>query len=507
MVLRKFVRPILDSRLVRTLWQTDAGWHIIGLLPRSLRQYMKAFYRRVLVVPTALPSYVQTKLDPWDRSKPILSVVIPCYNYGRYIQETLQSLRSQTFTDFEIVVVDDGSTEDLTLKTLDDLRNGGIQVLREEKLNVASALNLGIGEARGRYVCCLAADDTIEPTYFEKSLCLLESNPGVSFAYSLVKTFGDEKRVWFTEPFDLRLLLEYNYICAAAVFRRSIWEAVGGFDQTMDGYEDWDFWIKVGKTRSRGKLIPEILFNYRRHGTTLNLRSDRKYKKLIDHIRANHDDVYSHLKRIVEIKRSYHDIRVPEPFLNLSSKAQYGNSSETEGVILGGPLHTRIQQSFWREDTSKPKPKDAINFVFVAAHHVSIGKDIPTSSASNRTYYLDRFLDHYCWIDFVVNLIRTRSARYVIISDPMTISEWAPAIRTRTSALVASLIEDQSELLRLSAKCDEFIALHMVFSEHALRSLIGDFGVPPEKVHSFSGKQPSDIVHEISEILTSYGEK
>jgi GT2 family glycosyltransferase len=468
---------------------------------------MKGFYRLVLVVPTVLPSYVEAHLDPWDRSKPILSVIIPCYNYGRFILETLQSLQSQTFKDFEIIVVDDGSNEELTLKVLHDLRNGGMNVLREEKLNVASALNLGIREARGRYVCCLAADDIIEPAYFEKSLCLLESNLGVAFAYSLVKTFGDDKGTWFTEPFDLRLLLEYNYICAAAVFRRSIWEAVGGFDQSMGGYEDWDFWIKVGKTGFRGRLIPEILFNYRRHGTTLNLRSDRKYKKLIDHIRANHDDVYSHLERIAEIQTSYRDTTMPDPFVNLSAKTQYANPSETEGVILVGSQDTQIEQSFRRKIAINPKPKDAISFVLVATDYVSIERNISTLSASNQTYYLERFLDPYCWLDFVVNLIRTRSARYVIISNPIPTSEWVSVISTRTSALVVNLIQDQPELLPLSAKYDEFIDLHIVFSEDAVRSLIGDFGVPPEKIRSLSSTQSSDILDEILKILTSYGEK
>ena len=508
MVLQKLARMLLDSRRVRAVWQTDVGWYILGLLPDSLRQYLKAFYRRVLVVPTVLPAYTQSKLDSWDHNKPILSVVMPCYNYGRFIREALQSLRAQTFTDFEIIVVDDGSTEDLTLKILDDLRNEGMRVLREEKLNAASALNLGIREARGRYICCLAADDTIEPTYFEKSLCLLESNPGVTFAYTLVETFGDEKRTWFTEPFDLRLLLEYNYICAAAIFRRSIWDEVGGFDQSMEGYEDWDFWIKVGKTGSRGKLIPEILFNYRRHGTTLNLRSDRKYKNLIDHIRANHDDLYSRLERITEIQSGYHDIRVSEPFLNLSSNAQYSNSIRTGGAILVSSNDTHIEQSFSRELAIKPKQEHAVNFVLLAAHDSFFERDISASSVS-QAYCVERFLDPYCWLDFVVNLIMTRSARYVAIVNPILTSEWASAVRTRTSALVVNLIQDQSgsELFRLSAKCDEFVSLHIVFSEHAARALTDDFGVAPEKIQSLANMESSDIVHELSKILRSLEEK
>jgi len=507
LVFQRLAQWLLGSKRVRAIWQSDFGWSLITLLPHPFRQYMKIFYRRVLILPKTYPWYVQTGIERWDSSIPILSVVIPCYNYGRYIRQTLQSFASQTFSDFETIVVDDGSDEQLTLDVLAELQKAGIKVLRQKKSNVATALNLGIGAARGRYVCCIGADDILNPTYFEKCLCLLESNLGVGFVYTLVKTFGDENRIWFTEPFNLRLLLEYNYICAAAVFRKTAWEEVGGFDQKMDGYEDWDFWLRVGKAGFRGELIPEALFNYRRHGTTLNLRSDRKYKKLIDHIRANHNDLYSHLDRIAEVQRSYYDIRVPGPFLNLSSKTQYKNQRETEGVILVASQDTQITQSFWREIANKPKLHDAITVILVAPHHVSIEKEVSTFSPSNQTYHLERFLDSYCWLDFVVNLIKTRSARYVVISNPIPIFEWTTAISTRTSALVVNLIQDRPELLRLSAKCDEFIDLHIVFSEHAVRSLIVDFGVPPEKIHSLSGRQPSDIVHEISKILTSYGEK
>jgi glycosyltransferase involved in cell wall biosynthesis len=468
---------------------------------------MKSLYRSVLTAPKTHPWYVQTRVERWDTNIPILSVVIPCYNHGQYIRETLQSLASQTFKDFETIVVDDGSDEQLTSNILEELQNAGIKVLRQEKSNVATALNLGIRAGRGRYVCCIGADDIVNPTYFEKCLSLLESNLGVAFVYSLVKTFGDEDRIWFTEPFDLRVLLEYNYICAAAMFRKTAWEEVGGFDQRMDGYEDWDFWLRVGKAGFRGELISETLFNYRRHGTTLNLRSDRKYKKLIDHIRANHDDLYSHLERITEIQRGYHDIRVPEPFLNLSSKAQYVSTGEAGGVILVNSQDTQIPQPFLREIAIKTKSKDAINLVLVATHRISFERNISTFGASNQAYYLERFLDPYCWLDFVVNLIRTRSARYVLISNPILTSEWASAISTRTTASVVNLVQDQPELLHLSAKYDEFISLHIVFSEHALRALIDDFGVSSEKIRSVSNMQSSDTLHELSKVLASHGKK
>jgi len=467
---------------------------------------MKAFYRRALVVPTVLPSYVQTKLEPWDSSKPILSVVIPCYNYGRYIRETLESLRSQTFIDFETIVVDDGSDEELTLQILNDLRHEGVQVLQQEKVNAAAALNLGIGTARGRYVCRLDADDTIEPTYLEKSMCLLESNPGVAFVYSSVKTFGDEKRIWITEPFDLRLLLEYNYICAGAVFRRSIWEAVDGFDQTMDGYEDWDFWLKVGKAGFRGKFIPETLFNYRRHGTTLNIRSDRRYMKLITHIRANHSELYSHVERITEIQRNYRDIRAFKPFINLSSKSQYGNLGEKEDAILVLGLNAKLKELI--EYSIRLRLRKTIHFVLVATSHATFERHAPTSNGSNQSCYcLDQFLDPSCWLDFVINLINTRSARIVLISNSALDYEWTQAIKTRTSAFIVNVIADDVELLHLSAKFNESIDLHIVFSEHAMKSLVSEFDILSTKIFLLAKTPSIGDSSDLLDVLITHAKK
>jgi glycosyltransferase involved in cell wall biosynthesis len=364
------------------------------------------------------------------------------------------------------------------------------------KTNVASALNLGIRSARGRYVCCLAADDTVEPTYFEKLLSLLESNPGVAIAYSLVKTFGDEDAIWFTEAFDLRLLLEYNYVCAAAVFRKAIWEVVNGFDQSMDGYEDWDFWIKVGKAGFRGKLIPEALFNYRRHGTTLNRRSDRDYQNLIDHIRTNHKDLYTHLDQITEIQSNYRDIKVPEPFINLSSKAQYLHSSQSEVVLLVSASNNQDADLFFQDIASKLVGKQAVNFVLVRTRQFSYERRIPQNHRSNHNYCLEQFLDPYCWLDFVLNVINTRSVKSVVISNSAFTYEWMAALKNRTSSFVTNVIQDD-EFLNVSSNCDEFIDLHIVLSEHAVKLLTRDLGVSPRKIRSLSTMQQTNIANDL----------
>ena len=441
--LKKFAGRILDSKCFRVLWQSISFGFIVRFLPRSVKERLKDFYRGILVTPTTIPS-VNEDIETWDHSKPMLTVVIPLYNQGQYIREALQSLELQTFSDFETLIVDDGSDDQNTREVIEDLRSEGFRVLQQEKSNVATALNYGISVARGKYICCFAADDRLEPTYFEKCLCLLESNAGLAFAYSLVRTFGDENRIWITEPFDLRILLEYNHICATAVLRKAVWEQVGGFDRLMDGYEDWDFWIKAGEAGFRGALIPEILFNYRRHGISLNRQSDRKSQGLIERIRNNHHNLYSHPEQIKKIQDRYRDITILQPFLNLSQKEQYSDSKKDTVVIIASMEESRAAERHLRM-ISEISQSTAPRVLLLSTDHISYDNDERYRAVSDQIYILPRFLDSYCWLSFAINLIETRAAKLVIMLDAHLAYEWTALLRAETSARIVDLTQDEIE--------------------------------------------------------------
>lgn len=461
---------------------------------------MKRFYRRALVVPNPL-LWELRPADLWDHNKPILSVVIPCYNYGRFIPQALQSLRSQTFSDFEIIVVDDGSDEELTLNVLDELRKTGVKVLRQQKLNVAAAVKLGVRATRGRYICRLDADDTIESTYFEKTLCLLESNPGLTFAYSLGRTFGEKNQTWLTEPFSLRLLLEYNHIPAVAVLRKFSWNKVGGYDPAMYGFEDWEFWINLGKAGFRGRLIPERLLNYRRHGMTLNPRSDRHPRGLLQRIRANHAELYSHLEEVEQIQKGYRDVRVLRPFLNLNSKSQYRNPSGKIGVVITSGKGIQDTESLLHRIASALMPEDDSHFMLITTDHNSSGWIKSVRVNSSQTYPLDAFLDAYCWLEFVLNLIQTRSARFVVVMHSAIGYGWTPTIKSHAAVPIVDVIHDNTEC-KLSARYDQFIDFHITLSAHIMKSLIDEFGVSAQKTCSFSEMLPLDAnFHNLVKVL------
>jgi glycosyltransferase involved in cell wall biosynthesis len=482
-MLRRIARSFLDSQAFAIVTQSDEIWSILRWLPRSVRQSIKDLSHRALGGSLQPYPVVESLVELWPRDKSLLSVIVPCYNYGAYIREALKSLRSQTFEGFETIVVDDGSIDSVTLQVLEEFEREGIRILRQEHSGPARALNLGVSAASGKYICCLSADDTVEPTYFEKCLCLLESNPGVSFAYSYVRAFGYEDRVGVTKPFSLRLLLAYNHVCGSAVVRRKAWQTVGGFDPTMPAYEDWDFWIRLGKAGLRGRLVPESLFNWRRHRDTFGSRVDEKRPELLARIRCNHAELFSHPKRIEAIQHSYRDYRVSNPFANLSSKSLYLGWGEPLGLIITSqspPASTRpALHDFLRDIKSQMDSR----FLSVLTTRNSQKWDKELREISQEVYNLTSFLDAYCWLDFVINLITTRRIRFVLILSSKVGYDWLERIKEQCSASVIDvLLEPDEGYVRLSGKLDRFLNYHVAFSEEVSKSLVQDFGVSKAKV-------------------------
>jgi GT2 family glycosyltransferase len=207
-------------------------------------------------------------------SNPKVSVIVTSHNYGQFLNECLTSIVQQTYKDYELIVFDDASTDNTSeiAKTF-----APINLIRmETKVGVVHANNLAIAQAKGKYICLINADDFIQPTYLEKCAQVLDQFPKVGIAYTWFWHFGGDEPtnpVVFPE-FTLESLKSWNYILGSAMFRASAYFDVGGFSSTMSsGMEDYDMWLSICERGWEAKLIPEHLYNYRRHG--LNTRSNQ----------------------------------------------------------------------------------------------------------------------------------------------------------------------------------------------------------------------------------------
>lgn len=224
---------------------------------------------------------------------PAVSVVVPCYNGGRFIDRLLASLAAQTYRDFEIIIVDDGSTDQFTTKKFASLPPS-VRVLRQENLGLSGARNSGFRAARAGLVLPLDCDDTIEPTFLAETVPLLKAAaPDVGFVFTNVRLVGARTGIGelYFNPFDL---LFGNQLVSCTLVRKSAWQAAGAYDETMcDGYEDWEFAIRIVRHGFRGVGVPKPLFNYLISGDGMMMnRSSRMHGALWRQIRIRHTESY-----------------------------------------------------------------------------------------------------------------------------------------------------------------------------------------------------------------------
>jgi len=209
--------------------------------------------------------------------EPKVSVIVPCHDLGAFLTEAVESVFAQTMQDFEIVIVDDGSTDPETLRILRHFKRPRTRVFRTENRGLPAARNHAIAQAAGRYLCALDADDRLRPTFFEKTTALLDAHPEIGFVSTWLEVFGDESWTWTPRRCDFPVLLSECTVLTASPVRREAVAAIGGYDgeRFRDGDEDWDLWISLVERGALGAIIPEILFDYRRRRGSRSATCDR----------------------------------------------------------------------------------------------------------------------------------------------------------------------------------------------------------------------------------------
>jgi len=197
---------------------------------------------------------------------PVASVVTPVYNAGPRLDEAVACVARQTFTGWEHVIVDDGSTDLPTRRALDRAAaQPGVVVHRTENRGPAAARNVAIEHARGAYVLPLDADDTLAPTFLARTCAALDGSPEVGVVHTWVGLVGGHTGTWRTGPFAIPALLARCTLHVSALYRRELWVNAGGYDPAFqERGEDWDFWIRLAAAGAIAREVPEALAFYRR---------------------------------------------------------------------------------------------------------------------------------------------------------------------------------------------------------------------------------------------------
>jgi hypothetical protein len=230
-----------------------------------------------------------------EGSTPRVSVVVTLFNYAPVVTETLESVAASTGVEYELLVVDDHSTDDgrAVVRRFADAHPEVPVLLLGSEVNrgLAASRNLGVAEARAELVFVLDADNLLYPSALRRLADALDADPDAAFAYATLEDFGVSTGVRSAMGWHAPWLCDRNYIDAQAMFRRSTFERHGGYrtgDDLVHGWEDWELWLRLAEAGVRGIHLPVMLGRYRTQTssmiTTTNLAADT----MLAHLRELH---------------------------------------------------------------------------------------------------------------------------------------------------------------------------------------------------------------------------
>ncbi|MBR1569649.1 MAG: glycosyltransferase family 2 protein [Bacteroidales bacterium] len=226
----------------------------------------------------------------------LVSVIVPSYNLGQYLGETLKSVMNQTFTDWECLIVENGSTDGSlhVVNAFCDADSRFVPVVFSENMGVAAARNRGVELAEGKYILFLDADDLIAPHYMADAVAALEADAALSVVYGKGERFGAET-TWDLPPFSMETMLASNCLYISCFFRKA---DAAAFDPAFKtGYEDWDFWLSLLENvpGEPGVLqLPSVCFYYRTRKRSRNRGvTDEALKEIRRRLWEKHKGLYA----------------------------------------------------------------------------------------------------------------------------------------------------------------------------------------------------------------------
>lgn len=228
---------------------------------------------------------------------PKVSVIVPSYNLGRYLPETLQSLVNQSCADWECIIVDNGST-DGSLELASQFASADSRFrLEDMKTNagVAAARNRGMELAAGEYILFLDADDLLAPHYMGEAVAALDSDPSLAVVYGRAVRFGTQSK-WNLPEFSMDTMLASNCLYISCFIRSCLLRGASFDSSFKDGLEDWDFWLSYleGIDEPKVLCLPSVCFYYRtrRHSRNRGV-SDEALKAVRRALWEKHKDLYA----------------------------------------------------------------------------------------------------------------------------------------------------------------------------------------------------------------------
>lgn len=230
-----------------------------------------------------------------------VSIIVACYNQAEYIKETLLSVSKQSYDNWECIIWDDGSEDNLNSVVKEYIENDSrFKYFWNKNTGVCIARNMAIEHSSGEYLLCLDGDDKISSDFIQKCVAVLDKNIDIKVVATDYQYFGRDCRIKHLEPYSIEKLMGHNLFVNCSMFRRADFDRVGGFNANMkNGLEDWDFWLSILEGGGDVEYLKGVHFFYRikskKQSRNHLTRANERLISLRKQIWMNHKDLYSNV--------------------------------------------------------------------------------------------------------------------------------------------------------------------------------------------------------------------
>jgi glycosyltransferase involved in cell wall biosynthesis len=227
-------------------------------------------------------------------SSPLVSFIIPYFNAGTTIQETIDSIFNQSYPNFDVWLINDGSTDQFSIDKLKEFEgNDKIHLLHQENAGPSVAKNIGVQNAKGVLICFVDSDNILLNNYIKEAVITFDENPSIDVVYSDFEYFGDRLGIHKSNKIDSSTIFIGNSVDNCVVIRKTTFLSVKGFDSNLSklGLEDWELWMNLLKNKKKFFYIEKIHFRYRVISTSrTNITANMNLIEIKKYIANKHSD-------------------------------------------------------------------------------------------------------------------------------------------------------------------------------------------------------------------------
>ena len=248
-------------------------------------------------------------------SKSQITIVVPCFNQARFLNEALETVFNQTYEKWKCIIVNDGSTDETEkIATYWVEKDSRFKYVYKENGGLSSARNKGIELSDSKYILPFDYDDKLHIDYLRKAMKVLTSNKDIEVLTTRIQHFGIKNDLLKLPEYTFKRLLINNCFIACSIFKKATFDRVGGYDENLKSFEDWEFWIRVLEDDGFHYEIDEVLYYYRKHQSdslSNRFHSDKEfYKSLYDYVYRKHIDLYDkHFPNFILLYDDYLDLQ------------------------------------------------------------------------------------------------------------------------------------------------------------------------------------------------------